>query len=53
MRALTPFALAVLMLAVAGGIVGYIRRRIKSAPTPFSHTVAEFWKDQECLRSTN
>ena len=42
--------LATVALAVAAGIVWSVRQGIKSGPTPFAHTVAEFRKDGECLR---
>jgi uncharacterized membrane protein YqjE len=38
-------------LAVAGGIIWCIRRKLHTGPTPFAQTVAEFRKDGECLRS--
>lgn len=37
-------------LAVAGGIIWSIRRKLQTGPTPFAQTVAEFRKDGECLR---
>lgn len=44
-------ALALAALAVAGGIIWRIRRRMQVGPTPFAQTVAEFRKDGECLRN--
>jgi uncharacterized membrane protein YqjE len=38
-------------LAVAGGIIWSIRRKLQTGPTPFAQTVAEFRKDGECLHS--
>lgn len=43
--------LAVAALAVAFGIIWSVRRKIRTGPAPFAHTVAEFRKDGECLRS--
>ena len=43
--------LAAVALAVAGGIIWSIRRKIQTSPTPFAQTVAEFRRDSECLRS--
>lgn len=43
--------LAAVALAVAGGIIWSIRRKLHTGPTPFAQTVAEFRKDGECLRS--
>jgi len=45
--------LAVTALAGAVGIVGTIRRKLQTGPTPFAQTVAEFRKDGECLRTDN
>ena len=45
--------LAVAALAVAFAIFWSIRRSIGTGPPPFAHTVAEFRKDGECLRSDN
>jgi uncharacterized membrane protein YqjE len=45
--------LAVAALVVASGILWMIHRKIRTGPTPFAQTVAEFRKDGECLRSNN
>lgn len=45
--------LAVAALAFAFGILWSVRRKIQTGPPPFAHTVAEFRKDGECLRSNN
>ncbi len=45
--------LAAVALAVAGGIIWSIRKKIQTGPTPFAHTVAEFRKDGECLHNAN
>jgi uncharacterized membrane protein YqjE len=37
-------------LASAAGVLWGIRRRIRTSPTPFAGTLAEFRKDRECLR---
>ena len=45
--------LAAAALAVASGVVWRIRRKIRTGPTPFAQTVAEFRKDGECLRTNS
>jgi uncharacterized membrane protein YqjE len=45
--------LAVATLGAAAGFVLYLRNKIKTGPTPFPQTVAEFRKDGECLRRKN
>ena len=45
--------LAVTALAVASAMVWVMRRRLRTGPTPFAHTVAEFGKDGECLRKNH
>ncbi len=42
--------LALAALVAAAGILWDVRRRIKISPPPFAGTVAEFRKDNECLR---
>ncbi len=43
--------LAQVALAAAAGILLGVRRQIKSGPSPFAWTVAEFRKDNKCLRN--
>lgn len=43
--------LALATLGSATGIVLHLRNKIKTGPTPFPQTVAEFRKDSECLRT--
>jgi uncharacterized membrane protein YqjE len=42
-------ALALLALGTASVIIWRIWKKIQTGPLPFSHTVAEFRKDGECL----
>jgi uncharacterized membrane protein YqjE len=37
-------------LAAAGGVLWWLRRRIRTGPAPFAETLTEFRKDRECLR---
>jgi uncharacterized membrane protein YqjE len=45
--------LGIVTLVVAAIIVLTLRKHIKTGPTPFAQTVAEFRKDGECLKRSN
>lgn len=45
--------LALVVIAVSVGMILGIRRKIQTDPQPFTQTVAEFRKDEECLHRKN